>query len=156
MNQGCDEPAGEGAYVGYSVAVPLADSRPVKVDDKARVWYCPDCGVPTEFGGIHFCYHSRKETTMPKDTTPPGLTEGRIVHYVLADGPSAGQHRPAIVVRNWGQKLEDGTTSNPTGCVQLQVFTDGPNDQMANTTHASSVVYSEEPAPNTWYYPERA
>lgn len=75
-----------------------------------------------------------------------GLTEGRIVHYVLENG----QHRPAIVVRKWG---------GDTGCVQLQVFTDQTNDgfkEGENVVWRTSVVYSEEPKPYTWHWPERA
>lgn len=44
-----------------------------------------------------------------------GLTEGRIVHFVLPNG----EHRPAMVVKVWNKE---------TGYVNLQVFTDGPND----------------------------
>lgn len=80
----------------------------------------------------------------------PGLTEGRIVHYVLPDGPNAGQHRPAIIVRVW----------NPvSSTVQLQVFTDGSNDgpkYAAGLFWATSVMLSEEPKPGTWHWIERA
>lgn len=38
---------------------------------------------------------------------------GDIVHFVLDDGPSAGQHRPALVVHVWSDDL-----------LQLQVFPD--------------------------------
>lgn len=79
-----------------------------------------------------------------------GLTEGRIVHYVM---PS-GDHRPAIVVqvcpKEWGY---------PPGAVQLQVFTDGSNDGLEYTSGifwATSVQYSETPAPQTWHWIERA
>jgi hypothetical protein len=46
-----------------------------------------------------------------------GLTEGRIVHYVMPDG----EHRAAIVVKVWDHEGE-------TGCANLQIFTDGTND----------------------------
>jgi hypothetical protein len=49
-----------------------------------------------------------------------GLTEGRIVHYVLSNG----QHRPAIVVRNWSDPALPGSD----GRVNLTVFADGSND----------------------------
>lgn len=76
-----------------------------------------------------------------------GLAEGRIVHYVLDEGPGAGQHRPAIVVRNWS---DDGA-----GCVQLQVFTDSYNDGLENVVWRSSALYNREGAPGTWHWPER-
>ncbi len=84
-----------------------------------------------------------------------GLAIGSIVHFVLANGRSAGQHRPAVVVRLWGEPTEDYT---PT--VQLQVFTDGTNDFEHDQAHsgllwATSVPYSEEPKPYTWHWPER-
>ncbi len=96
----------------------------------------------------------------------PGLTEGRIVHYVLESGRSKGAHRPAIVVRDWKQS---------NGLVNLQVFTDGFNDefendvramqsngeavamhQTANTIWRTSVHYSEDKEPGTWHWIEKA
>jgi len=81
----------------------------------------------------------------PQKTGLHGLTEGRIVHYVLPDGPSAGQHRPAIVVKNWGG-----------GGVQLQVFTDGQNDGAENVVWVTSILHSETKEKNTWHWIERA
>ncbi len=94
-----------------------------------------------------------------------GLAVGRIVHYVLESGRCKGEHRPAIVVRNW--KTENGM-------VQLQVFTDGMNDGFresiagmqsngeavalnfsANTQWRTSVHYSDNKEPGTWHWPER-
>lgn len=57
-----------------------------------------------------------KETPMPEIQT---ATVGRIVHYTLPAGRSAGQIRPGVIVRVWGPE-----------CVNLQVFTDGDNDQL--------------------------
>ena len=76
----------------------------------------------------------------------PGLTEGRIVHYVLPNE----QHRPAVIVRVW---------DTVTGMSNLQVFMDGNNDK--HVTHhgldwVGSVFYSEEPKVNTWHYIEKA
>jgi hypothetical protein len=51
------------------------------------------------------------------------VSVGRIVHYVLSSGANKGQHRPAIVVRVWGE----ATTEHTPTC-QLQVFTDATND----------------------------
>ena len=86
-------------------------------------------------------------------------TNGRIVHYVLANG----KHRPAIVVEDW----EKGTDVN------LQVFLDGKNDETAEAHDGSlgavfehersigiawrtSVKYSEKKLPGTWHQPEGA
>lgn len=86
-----------------------------------------------------------------------GLTEGRIVHYVLPKRPdikTEGAHRPAIVVlvcpKEWGY---------PEGAANLQVFLDGTNDHSSydgTTLWATSVQYSEDPQPGTWHWIERA
>jgi hypothetical protein len=79
-----------------------------------------------------------------------GLTEGRIVHFVMDSGPREGDHRPAIVVRVWDKTA---------GYVNLQVFTDSTNDGPEN---ASGVVwkgsrsYSETKEPGTWHWIEKA
>lgn len=77
-----------------------------------------------------------------------GVTEGRIVHFVLPNGLSAGAHRPAIIVH-----VIDATQ----GYVNLQVFTDGSNDgkEYANGIHwATSVSHSDEHKPRTWHFIE--
>lgn len=79
-----------------------------------------------------------------------GLTEGRMVHFVLPDGRSAGEHRPAVVVRVWNKA---------TGYVNLQVLTDGSNDgdlYAAGVYWATSVTYSEGKEPRTWHWIEQA
>lgn len=82
-----------------------------------------------------------------------GLTEGRIVHYVLQNGRNQGSHRPAIVVRDWKQE---------NGLVQLQVFTDARNDfEFGQDGHdgllwATSVHYSESQELGTWHWIEKA
>ena len=85
-----------------------------------------------------------------------GLTEGRIVHFVMDSGHYPGAHRPAIVVRVWrGADAQP----QPNGLCQLQVFTDGSNDGgafAAGLFWATSVEYSEEPRPRTWHWIERA
>ena len=89
-----------------------------------------------------------------------GLTEGRIVHYVLPDGPHAGEHRPAIIVKVWRQ----GDGSPPAnGYSNLLVFLDGANDGPAGSADAGSVLhwatsieYSEDPRPRTWHWIEKA
>ena len=85
-----------------------------------------------------------------------GLTEGRNVHFVLPDGPHAGEHRPAIVVKVWRQG--DGTPP-ANGYSNLVVFMDGTNDGAAfgGCIHwATSIEYSEEPKPRTWHWIEKA
>ncbi len=100
-----------------------------------------------------------------------GLAVGRIVHYVLESGHSKGEHRPAIVIRDWSNK----TTPGSDGMVQLQVFTDGWNDGLETIFGVSnglepigtvkqidliiwrtSVHYDENKEPGTWHWPERA
>lgn len=66
-------------------------------------------------------------------------TVGRIVGYVLESGSNVGQVRPAMIVRVWNDD-----------CVQLQVFTDGPNDGLPNTHWVSSAGRSENKEPRTW------
>jgi hypothetical protein len=86
----------------------------------------------------------------PAISTPAKPSVGRIVHYILPDGPSTGEHRPAIIVKVWNDTYPG---------VQLQVFTDGSND---GNTHksglfwATSVPYADpsENTPRTWHWPE--
>lgn len=85
-----------------------------------------------------------------------GLTEGRIVHFVLPEGPHKGDHRPAIVLRVWRQG--DGRPP-ANGYSNLIVFTDGANDGdlYANgLIWQTSVEYSETPLPRTWHWIEKA
>ncbi len=87
---------------------------------------------------------------------------GRIVHYVLSEGRSAGDHRPAIIVRVWGEEqVAAGTLpESALGTVQLQVFTDSSadgrfNDELPAVMWKTSVVHDDEgKAPNTWHWPE--
>jgi hypothetical protein len=73
-----------------------------------------------------------------------GLTEGRMVHYVMPDGV----HRPAVIVRVWNRE---------TGYSNLQVFTDGTNDPGGanGIMWKTSVNYSKDPVPGTWHWIER-
>ena len=80
-----------------------------------------------------------------------GLTEGRIVHFVLAEG----EHRPAIVVKRWSEN-----------CANLQVFVDGTNDARfdvplealkTGVMWATSVVHDPEGKQvRSMHFPERA
>ena len=79
-----------------------------------------------------------------------GLTEGRIVHYVLPDGPHAGEHRPAIVVKVW-----------TGGYINLVVFMDGTNDGPGRggcVEWATSIQHDPAPTPpgRTWHWIEKA
>lgn len=88
------------------------------------------------------------EKTAIQPQTMPGLTEGRIVHYVLPDGPYAGEHRPAIIVRVW---------NHSTGYCNLTLFPDWQNDGYQHGVEwKTSIDYSAEPKPNTWHFVEKA
>lgn len=87
-------------------------------------------------------------------------TVGRITHYVLPDGRSKGDHRPAVIVRVWGEdQVKAGTLpAEALGTVQLQVFTDGSNDgdqYAAGIVWKTSVVHDEAGGLGTWHWPER-
>ncbi len=92
---------------------------------------------------------------------------GRIVHYVLKEGRSAGSHRAAIVVDSFG----DGVPH-----ANLQVFLDHGNDEGSEFTqhvqlsggdvlerldhpltgHVYSAPYDPEgKLPGSWHWPER-
>jgi hypothetical protein len=88
-----------------------------------------------------------------------GLTEGRMVHYVLAEhdespvrpARNVGEHRPAIIVKVWG----------PTGTCNLQVITDSDehrysNDQRPPLMWKTSISYDESGKPGTWHWIEKA
>jgi hypothetical protein len=82
-----------------------------------------------------------------------GLTEGRIVHYVLPDGRHKGEHRPTIVVKVW----EPISKPYPS---QLQVFIDGTNDYPASSQGLmwkTSVPFDEKDKKlGTWHWIEQA
>lgn len=108
---------------------------------------------------------------MAKPPAAPKPTAGRIVHYVLPGGPTAGDHRPAIVV----------DTGRPTGTgdweAHLHVFFrphDEPNlpsvakfdnglELHRRKYELSTYVQSVEPDNGgtgnprlgTWHWPER-
>lgn len=80
-----------------------------------------------------------------------GLTEGRMVHYVLPDGCGKGEHRPAVVVRVWRHHAPD--------MVNLLVFTDAENDGFFATQAVqwrTSVHNDPDGKPGTWHWIERA
>lgn len=80
----------------------------------------------------------------------PGLTEGRIVHYVLPDdisNTSPLEHRPAIIVKVWDRFF---------GTVNLQVFTDGANDGMPSIVWKTSIRHDKTGSPGTWHFIEPA
>lgn len=80
----------------------------------------------------------------------PDFNIGDIVGYVLPDGRSAGEVRPAIVVRIW---------DTDTGCSQLQVFADSNgdpfyNDGLPNVFWKTSILYNADKQPGTWHFLE--
>ena len=85
-----------------------------------------------------------------------GLTEGCIVHFVVAEGPNKGAHRPAMIVRVWRQG--DGMPPE-NGYSNLVVFMDGTNDgdQYAGcVSWQTSVTFDPDCAPRTWHWIEKA
>jgi hypothetical protein len=78
-----------------------------------------------------------------------GLTEGRMVHFVMPDG----EHRPAVIVRVWH------FSGVCDGHVNLQVFTDGTNDGQANAAGIvwqASICYDANKGLGTWHWIEYA
>ncbi|MDX2140307.1 MAG: hypothetical protein SF123_19630 [Chloroflexota bacterium] len=79
-----------------------------------------------------------------------GLTEGRIVHFVLDNGA----HRPATVVNAW----KDVALYQSEGRVNLLVFLDGENDaehvgmDAGDTWWRTSVPFSDDKTPGTWHW----
>lgn len=76
----------------------------------------------------------------------PGLTAGRMVHYILGQD----KHRPAIIAN---------VIDPIAGTVNLIVFFDGPND--GRSIHSAgewfrSVDYSEFHVFDTWHFIEKA
>lgn len=83
-----------------------------------------------------------------------GLTEGRIVHYVLPDGKSRGASRPAIVVNSWPDVNPELRTK---GYCNLMVFVDGDNDYEGKSLiWATSKTFSENGEPGTWHWIPKA
>lgn len=83
---------------------------------------------------------------------------GRIVHYVLPEGPRRGEIRPAVIVR-----VFTGVDApiNPGMC-NLQVLLDGGNDGLegglGGVVWKGSVLHSaatEAPVAGTWHWPPR-
>lgn len=92
------------------------------------------------------------EGNQPGVSVPPiiaGLTEGRIVHFVLPEGARfAGQHRASMLVKVW---------DHHSGMANLLVFMDGVNDAYGdNTVWFGSIYYSEAKEPGTWHWIEKA
>jgi len=71
---------------------------------------------------------------------------GKIVHYVLPDGPYLGEHRPAIIIKAWSPET-----------VQLGVFMDGTNDGLSDgqlMAWQTSVLHDKNLGVGTWHFPE--
>lgn len=84
-------------------------------------------------------------------------TTGRIVHYVLEDGPAKWQVRPAIVVAPCLERFP-GSNYTRDEC-QLQVFVDGSNDfpisNPGGSVWRTSVPRDDNRTPGTWHWPAR-
>lgn len=93
---------------------------------------------------------AKTQPEAPEVQPMPGLTPGRMVHYVLPGGRNEGEHRPAVIVRVWDAH---------TGVSNLQVFLDGTNDghrHPGGLRWVTSVRYSEDKEPDTWHWIEQA
>lgn len=84
---------------------------------------------------------------------------GRIVHYVLPEGNYPGEHRPAIIVKVWGD--ENGNPQSDS-LVNLQVFTDNVNDFITAHPGGSGILWrtsvhhdEDIKEPGTYHFPER-
>jgi hypothetical protein len=81
-------------------------------------------------------------------------TAGRIVHYVIAAGPTAGVHRPLLVVET---AHADGESWTVAGRLQTHhrdrpaVLDDGPTPFI----NAIPWAPAEESRAGTWHWPER-
>ena len=74
----------------------------------------------------------------------PGLTSGRMVHYVIPNGKLTGQHQPGVVV---------DVHDYMTGEVDLLVFM---NTDVHNLPQVPHVIYSTGGELGTWHYIEKA
>lgn len=74
---------------------------------------------------------------------------GRIIHYVLKEGNSAGQHRPGIIVNVFGDPR-----------INARIFLDGSNDKGNEFRenmegHVFSCPHDPEAKQiGTWHFPE--
>lgn len=85
---------------------------------------------------------------MPEIVIPPRAPiVGEIVHYVLEEGRSVGEDRPAIIVRIWDP------VNNPW-YVNLQVITDDSNDGLPAVVWKTSRIHSHKHELGTWHFPE--
>lgn len=91
-----------------------------------------------------------------------GLTEGRIVHFVMPDG----KHAPAMIVKVWQdnglsnlQVITDGTNAFPYTPEETELFKMAGMD-LESVKHGhvwvTSRSYSEEPKLGTWHWIEKA
>ena len=133
---------------------------PVIDEAGTRTWTCNGCG------DVQTCtresWERCTETSMRifSEVRSRNVAEklpsiGRIVHFILEDGPNKGAHRPAIIVRVWAQPGQE----RPETAVQLQVFTDGTNDGIqggASVIWKTSRQYRDpaEEVPGTYHWPE--
>lgn len=120
--------------------------------------------VQADGGGLHFIEgHGVPRDQQRKETMSNEATNERIkiwstkapsvgdrVFYVLSENDggarNAGEIRPAIITRVWG------TPTTREHAVQIQVFTDGQNDNLANVEWRTSVRQDHLKSPGTFHY----
>lgn len=82
----------------------------------------------------------------PQAATIKGLTEGRMVHYILPEGEHVGEHRPAIVVR-----VQD----NIQGVADLHVLI-APDDGFGDKTIERVAIFNHANSElGTWHFIEQ-
>lgn len=92
---------------------------------------------------------------------------GRIVHFVLASGPRAGEHRAAIITNVFGGDVVNLSVlldQHDDWSFPAPALIDGAGAAVGGVTLAQapqwigrawSVYHSEVPAHGTWHWPER-
>lgn len=69
---------------------------------------------------------------------------GRIVHYVLTEGESRGEIRPAIIVR---------VLDAEKYFVNLRLFLDLGNDSASQPDFIGEAILGDRDNPGTWFWP---
>jgi hypothetical protein len=90
------------------------------------------------------------DPNQPQTAKPfAGLGIARVVHFVMADGPGRGKHRPAFIT---------GIIDADKGIVNLQIFRDAEDGAVTMATPSfivPKVKHSPDGAEATWHWPER-
>lgn len=84
----------------------------------------------------------------------PIPTLGRIVHAVIRNGNDKVVTRPAIIVGVFHSSTTTGLIYEYK--INVQVWTDGANDNMPATVHKTSLPHSRlNTQENSWHWPAR-